>query len=73
MLLRSNLRIPHSGLSFRPSCGDYGTSRNGQKTYGSVFGMIFFGGAESRLVIERQWIMTEKIPKNRKNAKKSAK
>jgi hypothetical protein len=34
-------RLPSSGLSFRQSCGDYGISGKRQKTYGSVFGMIF--------------------------------
>jgi hypothetical protein len=59
-------------LFFR-SCGDYGTYGNEQKTYGSVFGMIFFGGAGPPLVAENQWLATEKIPKTGKNAKKSAK
>jgi hypothetical protein len=58
---------------FFRSWANYGTSRNGQKTYGSVFGMIFFGGAGSPLVIERQWLTRGKITKNLKNAKKSAK
>jgi hypothetical protein len=35
--------------------------------------MIFFGGVESPLVVERQRLATETIQKNRKNAKKSAK
>jgi hypothetical protein len=55
------------------SCSDHGTSGNGQKTYGSVFGMIFFGEVESLLVIERQRLATVETPKNRKNAKKGAK
>jgi hypothetical protein len=35
--------------------------------------MIFFGGVGSPLVVERQWLVTDKIPKNVKNTKKSAK
>jgi hypothetical protein len=35
--------------------------------------MIFFEGVEATLVVETQWLATGKIPKNRKNAKKSAK
>jgi hypothetical protein len=73
ILSPSIFRIPRSGLSFRQSCGDYGTVRNGQKTYGSVFGMIFLGGAGAALVARKQRVATEKIPKNWKNAKKSAK
>jgi hypothetical protein len=73
VLAPSILRIPRSGLSFRHSCGNYGTTRKGQKTYGSVFGMIFFGGVGPRLVVGRQWLATQKIAKNRKNAKKNAK
>jgi hypothetical protein len=67
------LRIPGSVLSFRHSRGDYGTSRNGQKTYGSVFGMIFLGEAGSLLVAEDQCLATGKITIKWKNAKKSAK
>jgi hypothetical protein len=60
-------------MSFRQSRADYGTSRNGQKTYGSVFGMIFLEGLGAALVVERQWLAAEKIPKNMENTKKSAK
>jgi hypothetical protein len=69
----SNLGIPGSGLMVRPSRHHLSTSRNGQKTYGSVFGMIFFGGVGSLLVTENQQLAAGKIPKNRKNTKKSAK
>jgi hypothetical protein len=63
----------HIGLSFRHTRGDYGISRNGQKTYGSVLGTIFFGGVGSLLAAVNQQLATEKIQKNRKNAKKSVK
>jgi hypothetical protein len=43
------------------------------KTYGSVFGMIFFGGVALPHVVERQWLATQEIPKNLENTKKSAK
>jgi hypothetical protein len=35
--------------------------------------MIFFGGIEPLLVVERQWVTTGKNPKSGKNPKKSAK
>jgi len=35
--------------------------------------MIFLGGVGSALVVERQRLAKEKIPKNMENAKKSAK
>jgi len=69
----SILRIPHSGLSFRPSYNDHGIGRGGKKTYGSVFGTIFWGGDGRAQVAGKQRVATEKVPKNRKNAKKSAK
>jgi hypothetical protein len=62
-----------SSCCFQLSRGDYGTSRKGQKTYGSVLGTIFFGGVGSPHIVERQLLAMEKIPKNRKNACKSAK
>jgi hypothetical protein len=52
---------------------NYRTSRNEHKTYGSVFGTIFLGGVGSPLVIETQRLATQKVPKKRENAKKSAK
>jgi hypothetical protein len=55
------------------SCADYGISGSGQKTYGSVFGMIFFGGAGPPLVAHKEPLATRKIHKNGKNTKKSAK
>jgi hypothetical protein len=55
------------------SCADYGIFRNKQKTYHRFFGTIFFGGVGSPLVVERQRLATEKIPKKRKNAKEYAK
>jgi hypothetical protein len=67
------LCIPGSGLSFRHSRGDYGTVRNGQKTYGSVIGTIFFGGVGSSLAVEGQWVAKGKVPTNWENAKKSGK
>ncbi len=69
----SDLRIPRSGMSFRHSRGDYGTSRNGQKTFHRFLGTIFFGGVGGTLVVEGQWLATGKNTKNRKNSKKSAK
>jgi hypothetical protein len=35
--------------------------------------MIFPGGVGSPVVAENQWLAIEKIPKNRRNTKKSAK
>jgi hypothetical protein len=58
---------------FFRSCADYGTGRDGQKTYGRFFGTIFLGGVRSPLVVGRQWVAKEKTWKKRKNAKKSAK
>jgi hypothetical protein len=43
------------------------------KTYGRILGMIFFGGVGEALVAEKQGFANEKVPKKRKNAKKSAK
>jgi hypothetical protein len=57
----------------RPSRGHLSTSRDGQKTYGSVFGMIFLGGVGRLLVAENQQLAAWKITKNSKNTKKSAK
>jgi hypothetical protein len=58
---------------FHRSWADYGTSRNKQKTFHRFSGTISFGGVGLLLVVGGQWLATEKIPKNRKNAKKSAK
>jgi hypothetical protein len=60
-------------MSFRHSRGDDGTSRDGQKTYGSVFGMIFLGVVGPTLVVDRQWIATKINTKKRKTSKKSLK
>jgi hypothetical protein len=62
-----------SSCCFQLSCADYGTSPIGPKTYGSVLGTIFFGGVGPPLVLETQWLAAGKIPKTRKNTKKSAK
>jgi hypothetical protein len=43
------------------------------KTYRRILGMIFFGGVEAAVVAEKQEFAAEKVPKKRKNAKKSAK
>jgi hypothetical protein len=34
--------------------GDFGTGRENQKTYRSLLGMIFSGGFQPALVVERQ-------------------
>jgi hypothetical protein len=39
------------------------------KTYGRLFGMIFFGASASTLTTVLQWFPTIKIPKNGKNEK----
>jgi len=69
----SILRIPRSGLSFRHSRGDYGTSRNNHKTFHRFLGTIFLGEIGSPHVTENQQLASGKIPKSWKNAKKSAK
>jgi hypothetical protein len=51
---------------FTPSCEK-------RKTYGRFLGAIFLEKVGSALVIERQWVALQQIPKNRKNAKKSVK
>jgi len=52
---------------------DFGTNRKNQKTYGRFLGMIFGGGCKSAFVLERQGFAEPKIPKKRKNVKKSVK
>ena len=66
-------RIPRPGLSFRRSWGYLSTKLKDQKTHGGFSGTIFFGGAGSPHVAHNQRLAMAKIPKNRKNAKKSVK
>jgi hypothetical protein len=47
--------------------------RKKRKTYGRLFGMIFWEGVGATLVVERQWLATVKTQRNRENAKKSVK
>jgi hypothetical protein len=53
--------------------GDFGTVWKNRKTYGRFLGMIFLEGSGCAFVLARQLVATPKIPKSRKNTKKSVK
>jgi hypothetical protein len=63
--------LNHNGMSDHG--GDFSTTGKKRKTYGRFLGMIFLGGSWPTLIVERQRLAREEIPKNRKNTKKSAK
>jgi hypothetical protein len=58
---------------FLLTCADFATLPKKRKTYGRFLGTIFFEGVWRTLVVAMQWVATQKIPKKRKNAKKSVK
>jgi hypothetical protein len=64
-------RDPSRAELFQHSRGDITRSRGITKTYRRLFGTIFFGGVASVEHPQLQPLAGHKIPKNRKNTKKS--
>jgi hypothetical protein len=73
-LPRNRLTRKHLYIFLHSHVENLSISAKTAKTYGRLFGMIFFwGGFGPTLVAEKQWLRTIKISKKRKSAKKNGK